>query len=76
MFVFYTSVVFGKNCVLTLSALEKDDYSHVTATYYLLAERVLRAEREARARTLLNDAMAKSNPELASIDMIEDDADR
>ena len=27
-------------------ALDQDDYSHITATYYLLAERVLRDARE------------------------------
>ena len=49
-------------------ALEQDDYSHVTATYYLLAERVLRSQREAQAQTLAANALAlaKSNPELHS----------
>lgn len=31
-------------------SLESDDFSHITATYYLLAERVLASYREERAR--------------------------
>ena len=34
-------------------SLENDDYSYATATYYLLAERVLASYREERAREVL-----------------------
>lgn len=36
--------------VLGFRALERNDYNHVTATYYLLAERKLRAHRQEEAR--------------------------
>ncbi|VDK49147.1 unnamed protein product [Anisakis simplex] len=41
-----------------LRSLENDDYSYTTATYYLLAERVLSSYREERAREVLS---CKSN---------------
>ncbi|VDM40690.1 unnamed protein product [Toxocara canis] len=37
-----------------LRSLENDDYSYTTATYYLLAERVLSSYREERAREVLS----------------------
>lgn len=41
------SVVFVIGCVSRVHrAIEKNDYNHITATYYLLAERKLRANRQ------------------------------
>lgn len=38
--------------MLFFSALENDEYNSMTATYYLLAERVLASRREDQAREL------------------------
>lgn len=42
------------------SAIESDDYNYITATYYLLAERVLASYREEQANRLLC-AVANNN---------------
>lgn len=38
-----------------LSALDRNDYNHITATYFLLAERKLRAARQRTAEDVLQD---------------------
>lgn len=35
---------------LNFSALDKNEYNHITATYFLLAERKLRAQRQEQAQ--------------------------
>ncbi|KAL7072107.1 hypothetical protein ACQ4LE_008778 [Meloidogyne hapla] len=47
-----------------ISAIERNDYNHLTATYYLLAERVLFCYRQAEANRL----MAAAEREFSSVD--------
>lgn len=49
---------------LIFSAIERNDYNHLTATYYLLAERVLYCYRQAEANRL----MAAAAREFSSVD--------
>lgn len=41
-------------------ALDKNEYNHITATYYLLAERKLRAQRQERAQ-MINSRISRSD---------------
>ena len=43
-----------------IEALDRNDYNHVTATYFLLAERKLRAQRHAMARKVNNNKSGRS----------------
>lgn len=48
---------------MVFRSLENDDFSYVTATYYLLAERVLASCREEQARR----ALANEQPSLSDL---------
>lgn len=55
----FTSIIFLCNNVFFLpvfSALDKNEYNHITATYFLLAERKLRAHRQQQADLAKNTA--------------------
>lgn len=45
-----------------LEALDRNDYNHITATYYLLAERKLRAQRQEKALQLNRTSRADLSP--------------
>ncbi|KAK0425857.1 hypothetical protein QR680_009430 [Steinernema hermaphroditum] len=49
-----------------LSAIENDDYTYLTATYYLLAERVLSTYREEQASRLAAEAVLETELEAAA----------
>uniref|UniRef100_A0A0K0F7D1 SNF-related serine/threonine-protein kinase n=1 Tax=Strongyloides venezuelensis TaxID=75913 RepID=A0A0K0F7D1_STRVS len=52
-----------------LNALESDEYSYITATYYLLAERVLSSIRQEQAARLLTNIPSTSDTEEKDIDL-------
>lgn len=47
------------HCGFSYSALDKNEYNHITATYFLLAERKLRAHRQ--------EQMQKTRPEALDV---------
>ncbi|CAM1298173.1 SNRK (predicted) [Pycnogonum litorale] len=49
-----------------LEALDKDSYDHITATYFLLAERKLRAQRHLKAQSLIGSQSQNKIGESAS----------
>ncbi len=54
--------------ISSLRALEKDEYNYITATYFLLAERLLRKERQAQAEKLTTmHSSSDSKLQLASL---------
>lgn len=55
-----------------LRSLENDDYSYTTATYYLLAERVLSSYREERAREVLARKQPSFNDLLPQTEIIHE----
>ncbi|KAG8183619.1 hypothetical protein JTE90_025170 [Oedothorax gibbosus] len=44
-----------------VEALDKNEYNHITATYYLLAERKLRAQRQERAQMINSQRISRTD---------------
>lgn len=62
----WMEIIIENEHLFSLRAIERDDYSYITATYYLLAERVLAKHRERQAQQLLV-SNAKSEPRLGNV---------
>lgn len=52
-------------------ALDKNEYNHITATYFLLAERRLKIARQEQTPSLTASSSGKSSPKKGSGDVID-----
>lgn len=61
--IMYIEIVYYLCPCLSCRAVEIDEYSYITATYYLLIERHMRKERQEQAQRLIT-ALTKSDSQL------------